>query len=207
MPRLFAALTLLLLCPVASAYEPQAGDIVFHTSTSSQSLAVQAATHSPYSHMGIVLFKRGQPFVFEAVQPVKYTPLKAWLDRGKDRHYVAAKRPRAPLSGAALARLQAEAGRLEGKPFDLTFEWSDERIYCSELVWKLYKSAAGIELAPLAELGSFDLTHPAVRTKLKERYGRQLPLQEPVIAPVAIFESPLLVTVGQRGAIRASAAK
>lgn len=187
----------LLLNSWAVAYEPQTGDIVFHTSNSRQSLAVQAATHSPYSHMGIVLFRNGKPFVFEAVQPVKYTPLTAWLNRGNGGHYVV-KRLKAPLAATAAARLREEAGHYVGKPYDLTFEWSDGRIYCSELVWKLYKSAANIELAPLARLGSFDLSHPAVRAKLKERYGRKVPMDEPVIAPVAIFESPLLMEVARR---------
>ena len=35
-----------------------------------------------------------------------------------------------------------------GRPYDLTFEWSDERIYCSELVWKIYERALGIEIGP-----------------------------------------------------------
>ncbi|MFZ5531577.1 MAG: YiiX family permuted papain-like enzyme [Pseudomonadota bacterium] len=197
MRRIWSLLPALFLSSWAVAYEPQAGDIVFHTSSSRQSLAVQAATHSPYSHMGIVLFRDGKPFVFEAVQPVKYTPLAAWLKRGSGGHYVA-KRLKTPLAAAAGHRLQLDAARYVGKPYDLTFEWSDGRIYCSELVWKLYKSAAGIELAPLARLGSFDLSHPAVRAKLKERYGRKVPLDEPVIAPVAIFDSPLLVEVARR---------
>lgn len=187
----------LLLSSLALAYEPQAGDIVFHTSTSRQSLAVQAATHSPYSHMGIVLFQQGKPYVFEAVQPVKYTPLAAWLARGKDGRYVI-KRLKMPLPAAAVDRLQAQAARYAGKPYDLTFEWSNTRIYCSELVWKLYQSAADIELAPLARLDSFDLTPAAVKSKLKERYGNRIPLDEPVIAPVAIFDSALLVTVAER---------
>lgn len=197
MPRTAALLLLLLLSTGARAYEPRTGDIVFHTSTSRQSIAVQAATHSPYSHMGIVLFRAGKPFVFEAVQPVKYTPLAAWLARGKGGRYVV-KRLRTPLSPAAAERLQAQAARYAGKPYDLTFEWSDERIYCSELVWKLYQSAAGIELAPLARLDSFDLSSPAVRARLRERYGDKVPRDEPVIAPAAIFNSPLLVEVDRR---------
>lgn len=90
----------LLACPPAFAYTPQAGDIVFHTSLSSQSIAVQAATRSPYSHMGIVLMKHGKPYVFEAVQPVKYTPLQAWLDRGKNKRYVVKRLapPRPPMT-------------------------------------------------------------------------------------------------------------
>lgn len=187
----------LLLSATAFAYEPEAGDIVFHTSRSAQSKAVQAATKSPYSHMGIVLFRDGKAVVFEAVQPVKYTPLKQWLDRGQGRRYVA-KRLKQPLSAASVRKLHQAAERYEGKAYDLTFEWSDERLYCSELVWKMYKAAADIELAPLARLGSFDLDAPAVKAKLKERYGENVPLDEPVVSPAAIFESRALKIVGQR---------
>ena len=179
-----------------AGYSPQAGDIVFHTSLSNQSKAVQAATKSPYSHVGIVLFRNGKPHVFEAVQPVKYTPLQQWLDRGKDKRYVI-KRLKAALTESAVKKMYQDSNRYEGKPYDLTFEWSDDKIYCSELVWKLYKSA-GTELAPLARLGSFDLKNPVVKAKLKERYGSNVPLDEPVIAPVTIFESPLLETVSAR---------
>ncbi|MCL2524371.1 MAG: YiiX family permuted papain-like enzyme [Betaproteobacteria bacterium] len=178
-------------------YAPQAGDIVFHTSRSAQSKAIQAATKSPYSHMGIVLFRDGKPYVYEAVQPVKYTPLQQWLDRGEGRRYVI-KRLKSPLSAAAVDKLYQDSKRYEGKPYDLAFEWSDDRIYCSELVWKLYQSATGLELAPLSRLGDFDLAHPAVKAKLKERYGTNIPINEPVVSPAAIFASPLLQTVATK---------
>ena len=58
--------------------ELQDGDIIFQTSKSSQSKAIQLATNSKYSHCGLI-FKRknGQDdwCVIEAVQPVKWTPL------------------------------------------------------------------------------------------------------------------------------------
>lgn len=181
----------------AQAYTPVAGDIVFHTSTSAQSAAIQAATRSPYSHVGMVLFNHGKPVVLEAVQPVKYTPLDRWLRRGKAGHYVV-KRLKSPISVDGVAKLTLEAQRYIGKPYDLTFEWSDNRMYCSELVWKLYKSALGIELSPLSRLGSFDLTSPVVKAKLKERYGQHIPMDEPVIAPSALLDSSLLITVEQR---------
>ena len=41
---------------------------------------------------------------------------------------------------------------------------------------KLYESAAGVRLAPLARLGSFQLSQPAVQAKLRERYGTQVPV-------------------------------
>lgn len=177
----------------AWAYAPQEGDLVFQTSRSAQSIAIQKATHSPYSHVGIVLFRDGKPYVFEAVQPVKFTPLEAWIRRGKQGRFVA-KRVRKPLSPAALAAMHRLAARYVGRPYDLTFEWSDQRMYCSELVWKLYKGA-GITLAPLSRLGTFDLGDPEVRHILHQRYGSHVPLDEPVIAPSALFASPLLGTV------------
>jgi Permuted papain-like amidase enzyme, YaeF/YiiX, C92 family len=183
----------LALAAGAWAYTPQEGDVLFQTSRSSQSIAIQKATHSPYSHVAIVLFRKGQPFVFEAVQPVKFTPLQAWILRGKDGRFVA-KRSRKPLSPAAIAAFHRLAERYAGRPYDLTFEWSDQRMYCSELVWKLYQGA-GITLAPLSTLGSFDLSDPVVRKILKQRYGDHVPRDEPVIAPSALFDSPLLKTV------------
>jgi len=83
----------------------------------------------------------------------------------------------------------------KGKRYDLTFEWSDEKIFCSELIWKIYQRAAGIEIGKLEKLGDFDLTSEVVKTKMKERYGDKIPMNETVISPAAIFESELLETV------------
>ena len=51
------------------------GDLIFHTSQSAQSQAIQLATHSPYSHCGLLYKAHGEWQVFEAVQLVKLTPL------------------------------------------------------------------------------------------------------------------------------------
>jgi len=191
---------LLLAYPLAfSAPLPvvQEGDLIFQTSRSAQSLAIQRATSSPYSHMGVVFFRHGKPFVFEAVSTVRYTPLGSWIRRGKGGHYVL-KRVKEPLSSEEKANLRAHAAVFEGKPYDLTFAWSDERIYCSELVWKLYQRALGLEIGTRQRLRDFRLDDPAVRTKLKERHGAHVPLDEPVISPAAMFQSPRLSTIADR---------
>jgi hypothetical protein len=41
----------------------------------------------------------------------------------------------------------------------------------------------------------FDLADPAVKAKMRERYGTHLPLDEPVISPAAIYDSHLLKTI------------
>ena len=99
------------------------------------------------------------------------------------------------MTAATLRKMQQEGEKFKGKDYDLAFEWSDDKIYCSELIWKIYQRAAGIEIGKLQKLGDFDLTHDMVRQKMKERYGDNIPTDEIVISPAAIFESDLLITV------------
>jgi uncharacterized protein YycO len=175
----------------------QDGDIVFQTSRSSQSVAVQRATGSKYSHMGMVFMRGGKPYVLEAAGKVGYTPLAAWVARGV-RGEVVVKRLRdakTVLTPAATKKLQQHGQALVGRDYDLTFEWSDDRIYCSELVWKVYQRALGVSIGEQQQIRDFNLSDPAVRKKLKERYGDSIPLNEPVISPVAMFDSPLLATI------------
>jgi len=194
--RKISVLALLLICATQVRAEQswRDGDIIFHTSRSAQSVAIQRATHSPYSHVGIVFMRAGQPYVFEAIATVRYTPLAKWIARGADSRYVL-KRLKRGLTNAQVARLHASAQRFAGKPYDLYFEWSDARIYCSELIWKVYSQALGIELGELQKLRDFDLKDPAVKAKMRERYGSRVPLAEPVISPGAIYDSNLLQTV------------
>ena len=76
------------------------------------------------------------------------------------------------------------------------FEWQDARIYWSELVWKKYDRAPDSQTGGLQRIQDFNLSDPAVRTKMHERYCDQILRQQPVISPVSIFDSPLLETIG-----------
>ncbi|WP_375417362.1 YiiX family permuted papain-like enzyme [uncultured Hymenobacter sp.] len=176
------------------------GDLIFHTSQSAQSQAIQLATHSAYSHCGILYQQNGKWQVFEAVQPVKLTPLADWMARGKGGHFVTKRLRDAAtvLTPSALRRLKAAGQPMLGHNYDLYFGWSDDRIYCSELIWKVYERGLGRRLSKLQQLREFDLSNSAVQAKLRERYGQRLPLTETVISPVSIFNSPALVTVLNR---------
>lgn len=198
-PTLLLVLALLACGASAQPLTLRDGDIVFQTSLSRQSLAVQRATGSRYSHMGLVMLRGGQPFVLEAAGTVRYTPLKEWTARGQGGRIVAKRLKDAAevLTPQALARLRETAATLHGRPYDLTFEWSDERLYCSELVWKVYERALGIRIGPLQRIRDFKLTDPLVRRTMAERYGTAVPLDEPVISPEAMFASDRLVTVAR----------
>jgi uncharacterized protein YycO len=175
----------------------QDGDLIFQTSLSSQSQAIQLATKSKYSHCGIILQEGNDFVVFEAIQPVKKTPLDKWIKRGKDGHFVVKRLKNASevLTADAMNSMKEEGKRLAGKDYDLTFEWSDDKIYCSELIWKMYKRATGLEIGKLEKLSDFDLTHNVVQSKMQERYGNHIPKDEMVISPRAIFECALLETI------------
>ncbi len=196
--RIAVAATLAALS-VAAAAAPdiQTGDMVFQQSRSAQSLAIQQATHSPYSHMGMIVTRQGQPYVLEAAARVAYTPLAQWVAQGERGHYVVKRlRDTSLLTPRAREQLAKTGAAYVGKPYDLVFAWSDEQIYCSELVWKIYQRALGVKVGALAPLKSFDLASPAVQAKMRERYGKNIPWEEPIISPAAMYESDQLVTVG-----------
>jgi uncharacterized protein YycO len=192
-----AVICLLVGWSARGADELRDGDIIFHTSRSAQSAAIQRATHSKWSHMGVIFMRDGKPYVYEAIATVRSTPLERWTARGDHGRYVV-KRLKRSMTVEQAGKLRRSAGKYSGKPYDLYFEWSDGRIYCSELVWKMYRDALGLEIGARQKLREFDLTDPAVKAKMRERYGSRVPLDEPVISPGAMFDSPLLVTVVTR---------
>lgn len=182
---------------LADQDEIKNGDLIFQTSLSGQSKAIQLATKSKYSHCGLI-YKDGNDFyVFEAVQPVKRTPLDKWIARGQDGKYVIKRLKNADqvLTPTTLTKMKQVGDQFKGKNYDWTFEWSDDKIYCSELIWKIYQRATGIEIGKLEKLSDFDLTNEAVKKKMKERYGDKIPIEEIVISPASIFDSELLKTV------------
>jgi uncharacterized protein YycO len=143
--------------------------------------------------MGVIFIEDGKPVVYEAVQPVGKAPLDEWIKRGEKEHYVI-KRLKDPSKLDTVA-LKKEVTTMLGKNYDWLFEWSDDSIYCSELVWKAYDRASGIKLGELRTLKELDLSHAAVQKILKERYGEKVPYVMEVICPCDVFSSPLLVTV------------
>ncbi|OCG03661.1 hypothetical protein A9G15_05345 [Gilliamella apis] len=179
-------------------YQPHDGDVIFQSSQSNQSKAIEQATNSPYSHVGIIFIKNGKPYVFEAASKVVYTPLDKWINRGKNKKYVIKRLKNHPLSQQEITSLKQVAHKFENKPYDIWFGWDDKYIYCSELVWKIYNRALKLKIGQLQTIKDFNLSSPAVKQKLKERYGNNIPYQETVISPVAIFNSPLLITVDKR---------
>lgn len=173
------------------------GDVVFQGSMAGQGAAIAQATRSPYTHCGIVFLEKGAPVVWEAVGPVKRTPWKEFVRRGAGGHYVV-KRLSAPLDAPRIDALKERGGALMGRPYDIHFQPDDERIYCSELVQKMYR-AAGIAVGREDRFCDMDLEAPIARELLVERFERKVPCESMVITPAALFRSPMLFTVDSVG--------
>ena len=186
-----------LLISCNSSNDLRNGDIIFQISKSRQSEAIQKATNSKYSHVGVIYKNDNKIYVYEAVQPVKLTPINEWIDQGENKHYVVKrlKNRNEILTEDKIKKMKEAGEKFNKKSYDIYFEWSNDKIYCSELVWKIYKEALNVELGELKTLKSFNLQDPIVKKIMKERYGDKIPYDEKVISPADIFNSEKLFTL------------
>ncbi|ATB50694.1 YiiX family permuted papain-like enzyme [Corallococcus macrosporus] len=160
----------------------QTGDIVLHTSRSSQSRAIQKATQSPLSHVGMVEVTEDGAWVVEAVQPVQRIRFSKWKARGL-KGGILVLRPQA-LTAAQRQRAVTSAKAHLGKPYDWRFGWGDEAMYCSELVRKAYAQGAGVAYGKMERLDS--LRVKGLEQQLRERYGKRVPLDLELVTPASI---------------------
>ena len=171
----------------------QNGDIVFQDSESTQSKAIKLATSSNYSHCGIVMNLNDKWMVLEAVQPVRVIPIEEWIANGTNGKYARKRLKNTDVITEKVGTKMWKVGEsFMGKNYDIFFDWGDERLYCSELVWKIYKRGADIELGSLKKLKEYNLNSKEVKEQLKLRYGADVPLNREMISPQDIFESDLL---------------
>lgn len=168
------------------------GDVVFSGSKVGQGEAIAAATGSEFTHCGIVFLRDGRLMVLEAVQPVRVVPLETFMGAARPAVF-AARRLRTPPAPAALATARNWAAAQVGKDYDARFGWGDDRLYCSELVWKAF-AKAGVELCRPKAFRDFNLNHPKVRELLLARFGAmdRVPLGETVVAPSDLAASALM---------------
>lgn len=178
------------------------GDLIFHYSKSGQSPFLKQLTGSVYTHMGIIFFEAGKPYVYEASNVVKFRSLEDWINRGVNEHFVIKrlKKAKKELTEDKLQKMRKKGLTYKAKKYDVRFLLDDEFMYCSELVWKIYKEI-GIEIGTFKKFNEFDLDSPKVAEEIKSRYtnhGFTFDSKENVITPVDMFNSSKLMEV-QRG--------
>ncbi len=176
----------------ARGQELRNGDLVFHSSLSRQSKAIRLVTRSPLTHVGLLWRDQGGWQVLEAEDSVQLTPYETFLGRGAGGR-VLVKRWRAGLLPSQLGRMRQLGRSYLGLPYDPLFRWGDERIYCSELVWKIYARGAGLRLGQPQTFAQLDLSSAPAQVLVRER-GLP-PSQEPIVTPAALAACAGLVIV------------
>ncbi|MDP4636700.1 MAG: YiiX family permuted papain-like enzyme [Crocinitomicaceae bacterium] len=191
----FLYLLLFIFPLTACTQQYRDGDIIFQSSPSRQSAAIEEATQSPYSHCGIIFYENNVAYVYEAVQPVGKRRLDEWIESGVNAEFVVKRLDTVQLTENKIKALKSYAIEQFGKNYDGKFNWSDKEMYCSELVYKCYWNACQIKLATPRPLREFNIDGPIVRKIMKERYGNDIPYDEPMISPDQLVNSRLLITV------------
>ena len=171
------------------------GDILFQDTGGDLGEAIKIATKSKYSHCGMIIREGNNIQVFEAIGPVQYTPINEWVKHGNNNAFKAYRLK----NTSAISNLQIKTWKLKaidyiGKSYDHVFGWSDDKIYCSELVWKMYKNI-GIEISAPKHLKDFDLSNKLVKQQLQMRYGTAIPYEEKVVSPQDLIESRFFMEV------------
>jgi hypothetical protein len=128
--------------------------------------------------------------VFEAVNPVKLTPLSNWINRGAGSKYKVV-RLNYKLRDNHKMIMLSYAKRQLGKQYDLKFQWSDNKMYCSELVWKIYRYS-GYTISEPRKFSDYNLNNSSVQKEIQRRYGNTINLNETVVSPIDLYKSSLV---------------
>jgi hypothetical protein len=172
----------------AGSYEPQEGDLIFQSLYRNPLVdAIEGSSGSPFSHCGILHWhKDGMWVVLEAVGPVRQTVLTSWVYQGRDQRY-AVFRLKEPHR-KHIPDIFKAAMVYEGRPYDIHYDPDDAAIYCSELIYKAYKTVTGKELSKLQKLGELKWQpHEAVIKKIE---NGNLPLERKMVTPRSLTEAP-----------------
>lgn len=132
------------------------GDLIFRKGRSLVSTVVLMNDRSSaYSHVGIVAFKNGEPFIVHAVpgepdecgeEKVKCDTPVDFLNEEKASLFAIYRLAEGDNDKVKVAAHEAMNYYETGLPFDKGLDFrSDDKLYCTELVWKAYLKA-GVNL-------------------------------------------------------------
>ena len=155
------------------------GDVVFIESQSSQSSYIKVGTMSKWTHCGVVVDTPQGLKVLEASKTVRLTPFADFIGVAKYDNWCI-KRPRQKLSAPISYR------KYLGQAYDLEFKFDNGKMYCSELVWLVYKDQ-GIELCKPRKVSSFVLTRIPKVKKLMNK--RNISMDQYAVAPVDLYKA------------------
>ena len=176
------------------------GDIIFQTSKSQQSKLIQEVTQSKFSHVGILYIEEDYKIsVFEAGAKVKLTPLSQWINNGVENQYVI-KRYKYDINLEDMNKMYEYCIQQKGMSYDWEFQWTDNEMYCSELVWKAYKSI-NIELSIISTFANLPgMNSNKIQKEIEKRYREcndcgEFNKHEYIVSPEDLYQSEKLIKI------------
>ena len=173
-------------------YSPLEGDILFQSLPHSRLVnAIEGVSQSPYSHCGIVSKQNGKWVVYEAYENVEATPLKEFIFRGRNQGF-AVYRFKSNYQQYIPVTIKGVKTFL-GRPYDVRYRMDDDRIYCTELIYKAYHQSSGQQLGKLVRLG--DLDWRPFENTIKHFERGPVPLDREMITPMHMAQASQLEIV------------
>lgn len=93
------------------------GDIVFQHLPGKLGSVICEVTNCPLSHCGMIVIRKGEPYVIEAIGPVRYLSLRKWLKQGDMSRFMQMRLKQ--VSEEQIAKVVASAEAFLGRPYDI----------------------------------------------------------------------------------------
>ena len=90
------------------------------------------------------------------------------------------------------AKIIKAAEKYMGIPYDKYYEWDDDKLYCSELVYKAFLRGDNIRLCSPRKFEDYNIE--SIKEAILNRYG-EIPNGLEIVAPADIARSKMLKTV------------
>lgn len=177
-------------------YEPREGDVLFQSlPRTSLTMAIEGATDSPWSHCGIVAYEDGQWMVYEAYGSVQRVPLSKFWQRSRANQFAVYRLK--PEHQPQVPHLLECVRAFLGRPYDVRYEMDEEKIYCSELIFKAWRDAGGADMGRLVTLG--DLNWEPFERTIRAIERGPVPLDRVMITPHHLSQAQQLELVRRYG--------
>lgn len=172
------------------------GDLIFQISKNDRAKALQLASGSKYSNVGLIFTnpRDGQYMVVDALDSIHASTLDEWIRSSEGSHVaiLRMKNSNKILGASKTKKLKQKVKELKGVPYDPYFSWGNDALYSSEFVWKLYSKVLYIDICEPGKLNSFDLSSGLVKKQIGDKYAKGISDTLKAVSPGDLYRSPKL---------------
>ncbi len=176
------------------------GDLIFLDIDSVIFEQVAKATQTWTSHVGVAIYKESQWHVAESTLPLsKITPLCKYLSKTQDER-VEVRRLVQPMSEQQMLLLKDELSQHMGIFYDTGFNFESSKMFCSKLVYVVFKSALDLEVGSIKPLKVLLKENPDGNTTFwKWWYFGNIPWERKTVTPKDQLIDEDFITVFKNG--------